>query len=541
MRASLVFAVAVLILCRCGLEPLSGGTTDTDNIRISAVMYQSDGKFAAGASVMLRSADYLSAIDEDTIDNNEKRKTVTDENGRFCFDSLDSGSYSIEINDERESAFLFRITTGNVNEHGSDMVLSDTLKPYAKVRGNVDISTSAAPLYCLVYGLERKVLVDSSGNFELGNLPEGVYSFKIISEDDAFKPVVINDIHASSVSETRLPFVNWNSSKKLFLNTSAAGADISGQVTEFPVLIRLNDSNFSFDSSAADGSDIRFTNSKGVLLSHEIESWDKSARSAQIWVKVDTIKGNDSTQHIMILWGNSNDVNLSKSSDVFDTANGFQGVWHFSDFKGNETFDATLNMFNGTTTEVYGVSGLIGSSGEFNGLTSNVLISGTADGKMNFAENAYYTISAWVYTYENDTSYFIAGKGDYQYNLKIKDQQWCFALYTGQSSNVLELRDSISERYKWRLLTGVRKGNRQYLYINDECVDSTGKIISGDPTENTNHDFQIGAGSELTSTGFKTFYGKMDEVRISNVSRGPNWIKLSYMNQKEVDKLVQFK
>lgn len=414
------------------------------------------------------------------------------------------------------------------------------MKPYAKVRGNVDISTSSAPLYCLVYGLERRVLVDSSGNFEIGNLPEGIYSFKIVAENDAYKPVIINDIPVSSQSETRLPFVNWNRSKKLFLNTSGSGADITGQVTDFPVLIRLNELNFNFDSSALDGSDIRFTNSRGDLLSHEIESWNKSTRSAIIWVKVDTIKGNDSTQNIKILWGNSNAVNLSKSSDVFDTADGFQGVWHFSDFRGNETFDATANMFNGLTTEVYGVSGLIGTSGEYNGLTSCVLMPGTSDGKLDFADNADYTISAWVYTYENDSSYFIAGKGS-QYNLKIKDQKWCFALYNSQSSNTLELGNSLSERYKWRLLTGVRKRNRQYLYVNDECVDSTGEIISGDFAGNTSHDFQIGAGSDLISTGFTTFYGKMDEVRVSNVSRSPDWIKLSYMNQKEVDKLVQFK
>jgi hypothetical protein len=37
------------------------------------------------------------------------------------------------------------------------------------------------------------------------------------------------------------------------------------------------------------------------------------------------------------------------------------------------------------------------------------------------------------------------------------------------------------------------------------------------------------------------FKGMIDEIRISNVAYGPDWIKLCYMNQKAQDALVVFK
>jgi hypothetical protein len=37
------------------------------------------------------------------------------------------------------------------------------------------------------------------------------------------------------------------------------------------------------------------------------------------------------------------------------------------------------------------------------------------------------------------------------------------------------------------------------------------------------------------------FDGMIDEVRISNIARSGDWIKLCYMNQKENDALITFR
>ena len=37
------------------------------------------------------------------------------------------------------------------------------------------------------------------------------------------------------------------------------------------------------------------------------------------------------------------------------------------------------------------------------------------------------------------------------------------------------------------------------------------------------------------------FGGLLDEIRIANIQRSANWVKLCYMNQRVDDKLVVFK
>ena len=45
-------------------------------------------------------------------------------------------------------------------------------------------------------------------------------------------------------------------------------------------------------------------------------------------------------------WGNPGATPISNSAAVFDTANGFAGVWHLGE-NGDSIYDATGNAFNG--------------------------------------------------------------------------------------------------------------------------------------------------------------------------------------------------
>src|SRR5690606_13315892 len=81
----------------------------------------------------------------------------------------------------------------------------------------------------------------------------------------------------------------WSKSKEITLNTTASGANVAGEVRNFPVLIRLGSAESTILSEAkAGGADIRFARGD-IALPYEIESWSTTA--AAIWVKVDTIKG----------------------------------------------------------------------------------------------------------------------------------------------------------------------------------------------------------------------------------------------------------
>ena len=84
----------------------------------------------------------------------------------------------------------------------------------------------------------------------------------------------------------------------------------------------------------------------------------------------------------MMYWGNEDAQDRSNAAAVFDTASGFQGVWHLAGDQ-NE-YDATANSYDGVA---YGrLSGIIGK-GSFDGTSSHIKMPNTANSKLNFPEN----------------------------------------------------------------------------------------------------------------------------------------------------------
>jgi biopolymer transport protein ExbB len=118
-------------------------------------------------------------------------------------------------------------------------------------------------------------------------------------------------------------------------------------VKDFPVLVRLRAADIDFTTARDDGGDIRFAKDDGTRLPFEIERWDSAANEAEVWVNIDTIRGNDSTQFITLYWGNTEAAGESNGRAVFDTGAGFAGVWHLGE-SGEILQDATINGFNGS-------------------------------------------------------------------------------------------------------------------------------------------------------------------------------------------------
>ncbi len=123
---------------------------------------------------------------------------------------------------------------------------------------------------------------------------------------------------------------DWEYNRKIYLNTTATGANVSKDIAEFPVLIRLNRSNFKFKEAKKRGEDIRFSDYQGNNLSYEIECWQRNMQKAEIWVKVPLIHGNSSSNYIKIHWGNQEAKDSSDHRAVFERENGFVLVLHLN-------------------------------------------------------------------------------------------------------------------------------------------------------------------------------------------------------------------
>jgi hypothetical protein len=536
-----IAVVSILFLFGC--TP-NGGITGTGsqagNGRIACVVYNEDGSPAAGATIRLRSKDFIAKQHTDSTDT-VSQNALTDKNGAFTIDSVDSGSYSIEINDGNSHAVLLTC----------DMTSSDTLLKLPKATllptGIIKGTFTSGPdqsssLSIRIYGLERSGLYDSAtGEFFIYDVPSGKYTIRILANSGNLKPIEIPNIilppdRISDIGD--IDFVRqstWIYSQKIYINTSSTGADIKGNVTNFPLLLRLRSDNFDFKNSKSDGSDIRFTKRNSAPLSYEIERWDADKQEAEIWVKIDTIFGNNSIQYFMMYTGNPDAIDSSNGGAVFDTSNGFAGVWHLKETDGN-AYDATNNGFNGKDSGCTPVSGIIGNCRSFSNKSFLKI-----PGLLNTPSNV--TLSAWA---QCDTS-------------------------TGAGQEVLSMGDAVLIRmddnsgmgtigsffYDSSNYTSTKNGNfyaktgwHHIAYSFDSEKHLQKLFIDGllsATTSDSGYIYYTGLGTDTyigkhgnKKLGF-CFTGRIDEARVNNFAVSSDYIKLCFMNQRVDDKLVNFK
>ena len=537
----------------------SGGSTSEV---VGKVMY-ANGKPARYAVVKLHSSDFLA--DTSQVSASSKPTSTpdvyTDDSGKFVLENVQHGDYSIEVNDRMANALLLKCSVSPADTDSVLIIPVDTLKPTGSITGTIgSFSAPEMNVFIQVYGLGRITLISTaSPRFAISDVPNGRYTIRIVSSTTADAAHKIGNIKVEPGSQTEMGAVDMASpanacaySQKIVLNTSPSGANTSENIFNFPVLLRLNNKNFAFGQAMKNGEDIRFTKADSTELPFEIERWDSVRQQAEIWVKVDSVFGNDASQSITLRWGNPYASARSNGAAVFDTSNGFQGVWHLAEPGNGTAGDATGNHFDGVSlgmSATSAVDGVIGAAQDFNGSSSYIRISNTASSVLNFPENGHYTLSAWVYEDTLDSlNHCIFGKGHEQYYLKQKWSivpfaSWEFVNYLEKTGWQSTKGGAVSKA--WKYLVGKRDGYKQYFYLDGEPVDSSYSIYSGYVSRNTGSDCTIGRFMQSVTApsndGFCYFKGKIDEVRVSSAALSPDWIKLCYINQKENDALVSFK
>ncbi|MBN2037013.1 MAG: DUF2341 domain-containing protein [Chitinispirillaceae bacterium] len=545
-------AGAVLLTLHCvSLNQVSGGSSSETVIGRVA---NDDGSPACSTIVTLYPVDYDPVCDTPLA---RSSTDTTDVNGEYSVQAPDSSArYSIVATKPGSGtrSFVAIVNLRGDTTQAPDAVLQRPGAISVAAPDTADIING----YVYIPGTGIAVFVSGGNGMTLldqvpaGTIPSVNYASKTAPGTSS---VLAAGIEVVSGDTVVIPFPQWRYSRKLHLNTTASGAGVSGDVTDFPVLIRLTRNSFDFTQAQDGGADLRFSSSEGVPLAYEIEQWDATANSAAIWVRMPAVFGNNDAQHIVMHWGASA-KSLSNGAAVFDTAAGFQGIWHLAGAGNGTAHDATVNQYNGTPynmTAVSAVDGIIGSARDFNGSTSYITMPSTASGKLNMPQNGAYSISLWAYADTIDTLWHaIAGKGHEQYYLKLKcfgngRATWEFVAFQDRQGWAYT-EDSVPPapgQKQWVFLTGVRLGTNQYLYINGVMVNDSTPLMTGNYARNTGDDFTIGRhGRQVTIPYFEGwcyFNGKIDEVRVMNRAPGADWIRLCYMNQKMEDALVEFR
>lgn len=347
-------------------------------------------------------------------------------------------------------------------------------------------------------------------------------------------------------------FSAWKDSVRIFINTSAAGADLDASVKDFPLLVRLDSSSIDFSKVKAGGADLRFADPDGTLLPHEIELFEAAAKSCVAWVRVPQVDAQSVDDHIVLYWNNPAATALKAA--VFDTSLGYAAVYHFGEEgAGPLTGPGTKGIFkDATPNQNHGddftsdprARAVIGYGQEFDGMDDRVQV----PNKPSLALAGPLSISAWVrgdqYAGNLEQSNVIVRKGDelpvsYQFGVMAGR---AFLSLDEKTSDVVWSKGTLAAGTYYHL-AGAWEGKTLKLYVNGVLDAEIAVSKSAGSLSKDARPMYVG-GRMLSPFDFNSYdlwNGGLDEVRVSRVARSDQYYRLSYENQKAGSRLLSFK
>lgn len=560
-RLTALTVLCCLLACTTGNAPTAGGSSTTDNPR-TALVYgtalDADSVPIANATVRLRPADYLAQASPRGLTKRTIaiKELTTDEFGQFFMDSIEPGIYVIEITNKHSMAvsLICEVVPG-----GDTLDLGlHSLKPFAALHGTVAPDSTASNMRAAIYGLERSTAVDPvTGRYSFTDLPEGAWSIRIESSaPDLGAAIVDVPMVNAGLSDTvaivtlqsfrREAYTEWAFSRTITINTSPTGANITGDVYDFPLLIRLDPFTFDFSGARSDGRDIRFAKNDGTPLRYEIERWNPAGRKAAVWVLMDTVYAANNSQSIVIYWGKPDAQDFSNGAAVFDTANGFSGVWHFD--AASYTRDATALRNTAVDSHTISTSGIAGTARNFDSTFMYVPDNRTL-------EPPTLSLSLWcrpsVSRPPSGKSKFVhKGRPDYPFSSYAVEYHEsdrfipAFMVSTQDTSFTKGISPDVLRQGRWYHMTGVFDNTTRSgaLYIDGTLIDSFTTPAPIQYYPELDRPLTFGCQNMLSRKISKAFvHADIDEIRLSRAVRSRSWIQLAYENARPGSRMVEIR
>lgn len=503
-----------------------GGTGSETTNHIAGMVVQNEILLTHGARVILVPTDFHPLTD--TIPG--EMTDTTDFFGRYRIEEPRRGDYQIEIHyaitGKRAHVGAFNFPGG----HQTVPVVNLECPGVLKV--TLPESLWAAGGYVYIPGTTFKTVVGESRVTILASLPAMRAPVVAYAESVTAVPrIIARDVWIGSLDTTEIPPPSSGHEAVLLFVTTLAGAAVRPDVLDFPVLVRLDTSNFDFSQTPDGSAGISFRKPDGMILPFEVERWDNAAAKAEIWVRMDTVKGNSNSQELIMRWGESPLPASPPATPVFDGAGGYAGVWHLGGSSGDRP-DASGNGRTGIPHGFDGdesIEGVVGAADFLDRSDDLVDI-----GVINVARTI--SISAWI----RPTVYNQAWSRILHKPFASDTLPWdAYSLQFGESGskprfNVADMQeDECPTDFgnvipgAWVHLYGVYDGVNVTAYLNGRPNLSFRGVVSGDLHQN-DRSTVIGAFSIL---GENKYSGAVDEVRIERVARSAAWIKLSYESQ----------
>lgn len=520
--------VALFVGCSSNSQ-VAGNSAETGSPELAGILMLDGGKPAAHARVQCVPGDYniLAASNaEQTLPS--AFETETDENGNYEFDTIPSGSFSLEAFHQESGQMLL---LQNLNaEEDEPLAVNDTLRN----SGTVKLLVSGAfrenqSGEAIVIGttIRRSVSVQN-GKIVVDSLPAD--TFELVVYMDGMSPFGFKDVSVKP-EETTV----WGDSVTYTLKAPLALPEeidsLGTVVSNFPLAIRLTGMEITFDSAEVvngrwEAVRISQDGKRSKKLPITQTYFDASAKEAVFWVSVDSLNVSDSLElHF------DNTMNPAYAKDVFPTNRSYSLVWHFDSGLAPVDDGAEKGYFEGLPTGAVAADGVVGRGVELD--EGDVIVvenSSAADSSrkvnLNYDGSEYFCFSVWVKleSLESEQTIFKKSK---EYALRyVPEKGFVVDLWVPDSSS-----DSV--KYAWSSGTsGIKAGEWVYVafsrhtisqsnfYVNDRKIETEPEQIAWTGVRKL-VDFEVGG-----------FTGTIDELMLGSCYRDDDWTRLTYLNQR---------
>lgn len=508
-------------------DTTAGNSAETGSPELAGILVLDGGKPAVHARVQCVPGDYnIIAASEAEQVLPSAFETETDENGNYEFDSIPSGSFTLEAFHQELGQML--LVQNLSAEQDEPLTVNDTLQGPGTVKllvsGEFRENQSGE---AIVIGttIRRKVSVQS-GKIVVDSLPAD--TFEIVVYMDGMDPIEFRDVSVKP-EETTV----WGDSVTYTLKAPLAlpeGIDSLGVVvSDFPLAIRLTE--IPFDSAEVmngrwEAVRISQDGNRSKKLPIAQTYFDASAKEAVFWVSVDSLNVFDSLEiHL------DNTMDPAYAKDVFPTNRSYSLVWHYD--SGLEPVDdgAEKGYFEGLPTGAVAADGVVGKGAKLE--EGDVIVaenSSAADSSrkvnLNYDGSEYFCFSVWVKLESLEAEQIIFKKSK-EYALRyVPEIGFVVDLWVPDSSS-----DSV--KYAWSSgMSDIKAGEWVYVafsrhtisqsnfYVNDRKIETEPEQIAWTGTRDV-ADFEVGG-----------FTGTIDELMLGSCYRDDDWTRLTYLNQR---------
>jgi hypothetical protein len=330
----------------------------------------------------------------------------------------------------------------------------------------------------------------------------------------------------------------WGRRRRLVFNNSAQAENL----TDFPVLIKLDGSRIDYARTQNAGQDLRFVDSDDqTVLAHEIEVWNEAGTS-YAWVRVPRINASSASDFIYMYFDNAAAPDGQNGAAVW--SNGYRAVWHLKEDPAGappQMKDSSGNANHGTAeNSPTQTSGQIDGSLAFvpNVLEPDVKVNDSASLKLA----TDMTVSAWVWTTSGGDGQsrvalakWITSGSWRNYWLGIINGSTFDFVIDGLTADanvpVAQVNDG-----QWHHVVGVADAAGHALRLFVDGTQRATVFYDGSSAEVGNSELRIARSPDQT---LQCWGGGIDEVRVAGVARTAAWIRAQYLSMS--DSFVTFR